>query len=500
MSEQTPSATFGRSALLVHMHALVPSAEIEPLVAQLLATLGQSDPAAVAPLMAIPMNRQTFLNLGFWCRRVEGNPQRDRLGRAAAKFWAAQTLVATVLRPTILDLTYIYPPAIAPALEQAAQGLFDVGQSQFDCLAMLGLEIIPWLVEKKPKSVAFIEFPIGNTVPTQFLKKLAERAGLSVDIVQWNVPRNDRPKRGRTVEDAAALCAAETGEFDYVALVDEFLTGTRFLKLYEALIGPVGQNRLLPIAMLFPDVTRPDLEHHENRARLMNMLERHAQHIGYTECHVTFPGQRGFRVHAGDIVFWQAPVIWGDSELVAGKRKVNLAFMLIDHLRDIIADLAKPQSVYRPHLESAWAVNERGEAFAFAPGLIQRCFQDAIGDLPLSEFRDRLWARARERFPDDYIGNLSGMSRTGVEDRYNWLREAFLEDAKDRLGEQRAGMLYNAADTVFSSSFLALMPKAGRDLDATLYTLPFNETICTLNRSLVQKLLDRVDELNKLRS
>jgi hypothetical protein len=49
------------------------------------------------------------------------------------------------------------------------------------------------------------------------------------------------------------------------------------------------------------------------------------------------------------------------------------------------------------------------------------------------------------------------------------------------LGEQRAGMLYHAVDTVFSVSFREHKPQVARDLDATSYTIPFNETIRSLN-------------------
>ncbi len=371
-------------------------------------------------------------------------------------------------------------------------------QSQFDQLAILGMQLVSWLIEKKPKRVALIESPLGNTVPVQFLEALAKRRGLLVEIVQWNAPRNDRPRRGRTVEDAAAVCATETGDFDLVVLTDESLTGTRFLKLFEALIGPVGKDRLLPIAMFFPDSRRSDLAQHPSRARLVKALEAQAEHIGYTNCHATFSGQRRFRIDGGALAYWPSPVIWSDSGLIAGKRKVNLAFMLIDHFQDIIVDLAERNSVYRPYLESAWAVNDRGQMFAFAPGLTQRFFESAARDLPLAEFRDQLWARAKERFPDDYTGNLEAMSRTGVEERYDWLRNAFLEEATRRIGEQRAGTLYNAADTVFSFSSSERAPQAGRDLDATLYTIPFNETIRSINGWLIQKMLSRVGELDRL--
>jgi hypothetical protein len=53
------------------------------------------------------------------------------------------------------------------------------------------------------------------------------------------------------------------------------------------------------------------------------------------------------------------------------------------------------------------------------------------------------------------------MSHTGVWERYDWLRNAFIEEAGRRVGGQRAAMLYHAVDTVFSASFHELKPRVG---------------------------------------
>jgi hypothetical protein len=142
------------------------------------------------------MRRLTYIDLVNWSKRVKDQPWRDQTGRAAAKFWAAQTLVTTVLRPTVFDPNYDYPAAVASAHETGAQGLFKAV-----AVRMLGVKIVQWLIERKRTRIALIESPLGNTVPAQFLEALAKRRGLSAEIVQWNAPRNDRWRLGRTVED-----------------------------------------------------------------------------------------------------------------------------------------------------------------------------------------------------------------------------------------------------------------------------------------------------------
>lgn len=499
MTIQSSSEPFTSSAFLAYLHAVVPAAETKPLIIQMLAILGESDPSVADALAAIAMRREAYFDLVLWAKRLEPHPWRNRLGTAAVKFWAAQTLVTTVLRPTVFDPNQTYPLGLIEALEAGAEGLYDVGRSQFDGLAALGMDLVARLAGRGLKRLALIESPIGNTVPVQFIAALARKRGLSVEIVQWNAPRNDRTNRGRTVEESAAICGVATKEFDLVVLIDECLTGTRFLKLFNALIGPVRNDRLLPIAMLFQDSRRGDLTKHPKRASLIKAVEAQGELLGYPNCHVGFSPQRPFQFD-GPWSIWESPVIWGDSDLIAGKRKINLTFMLIDHYKNIIADLAQHQSVFLPHLTKAWSLDERGRAFVFAPALAQSTFKNFCCDLPLDAFRDELWAQGKERFPEDYTGDLGAMSHTGVRERHNWLRTAFIEEAGRRVGEQRAGMLYHAVDTVFSASFREHKPLVDRDLDATAYTIPFNETIRSLNGWLIRKLLVRTDELEQLNS
>jgi hypothetical protein len=89
----------------------------------------------------------------------------------------------------------------------------------------------------------------------------------------------------------------------------------------------------------------------------------------------------------------------------------------------------------------AWSLDERGRSFAFAPGVVQSTFENFCRDLLLDAFRNELWSKTKERFPEDYNGDLETMSHIGVWERYDWLRTAFLGEAGRRVGEPRAGML-----------------------------------------------------------
>jgi hypothetical protein len=115
--------------------------------------------------------------------------------------------------------------------------------------------------------------------------------------------------------------------------------------------------------------------------------------------------------------------------------------------------------------------------------------------LPLQAFKEHLWQLAKKRFPADYAGSLDELQKIGVIERYDWLRDVFATEATQRIGDQRAWCLWNAVDAVFSGSLFEQTLQASRDLDATLYTLPFNETIRHFNRRLIDRLVARSGEL-----
>jgi hypothetical protein len=373
--------------------------------------------------------------------------------------------------------------------------LFDVGQSQFDALGLLTHEIVGWLVEQKARSIALIESPLGNSVPVQMIRDFAVENAIEVKIVVWNAPRNDRPARGRTIDQSADDCVEGVGECDYAILIDEVFHGFRFIKLFEALQSRIPK-KFIPIAMMFKDSSRPSVATSPHRPRLIEKLEQHHRATSFPVPLRDMPQQKLFKADAGNLVRWEAPVIWNDSDMIAGKRKVNLIFMIIDHCFGLLEDLGKDQSLYRHYLERAWSRDTNGREFAFAPNILQDCFAKIAADLPIKEFRDLVWGMARDTFPDDYAGAPIGQE--DVTKRWRWFGETFLEEAKKRIDERRAGFAWRAIDDGFAASFPDRKPKASRDLDATPYIIPFNATIQAFNTRLLQRIAESTRRIRNL--
>lgn len=475
---------FGDSAYIAQLHAPAPQHLVEAELAKLLSLLGEDGPAFASRLSETLVPKVAFVELQVWNRLLEPNNQRDRLGTAAARFFAAQALVASVMRPSALDVTATYPPEVKCAMQAGADGLFKFGQPQFEELANVARDLADWIVRRKTPSVALIESPTGNTVPVQVISDLLRQRGVEASTILWNAPRNDRPSRGRTVTDSARDCASDAKNFELVILIDDALSGTRLLKLFDALAPEIGPKRLLPIAMFFRDASRPDLDNHPNRKRLLHRLREQQENIGYEKLWRDFPVLPLFKLDWGPPCRWQCPVIWGDSDMIAGKRKVNFIFAMLCHCFDILQDLATPNSVFRPYLEKAWSQNTVGKGFAFSAELLETAFRNIAADLRLPEFREVLRKKAEIRFPDDYTGNIELLEKDGAEQRWRWLAETFLTEGKSRIEENRAGMAWNAFTTSFSASFPGQGPRPRRDEDAAQYVLPFNDTIRAFNEQL----------------
>jgi len=200
--------SFGSSAFITDLHSTASRSSVEKEVTKLLAILGQHNPAIASKLAEAEVPSAALEELAQWNAVLNPNPHRDRLGKEAARFFAAQTLVSTVLWPLALDLKANHPPEVALAMQAGADGLFDLGKSQFDALARLLRDLTEWISIKKFRSIALVECPLGNTVPVQALSDLLLQKGVSVSTIVWKAPRNDRPSRGRTITESARICAA----------------------------------------------------------------------------------------------------------------------------------------------------------------------------------------------------------------------------------------------------------------------------------------------------
>lgn len=472
--------TFGTSAYLDWRYQLAPSEKAFSLIKPLVAMLGGTDEDSHR------FSQKSYRNghleqLEVWVRRVESVTATNSTANHAKKFWAAQALAYPVFSQEPVAKEPLDEAAVR-MLQVGAESFFEAGLPQFQKLKAVCQDVVNWFVHNPEKRMAILESPLGNCVPVAVLNTLAQRAGLSPALILWNAPRNDRPLAGNTVADSANEISIRVDTEAILVFIDDAITGTRFIKCYDAL-RKVLKGRILPIAMIFKDMSVPTTTANQLE-RLRKRTSKAASETGYYDTFVEVPTLADFRIDVGMPVRWETPVIWGETDLVAGKRKVNLLFNLLEHLNAVLEDLSANGNFVR-YLEKAWRRNTEGAQFEFPPGLTGTTIKHLTSNLKLDEVVRKLVESGRQKFPDDFTGDIMSISNDEVKERWEWLRTSFLELANSKLKREEAYLLWRAFDETFAASNPQIKVRPSRDHAYATYALRYNETLHSFHERLV---------------
>ena len=308
--------TFGQSAMIRDRFAWVSAHEIKSALTEFCAITGRSDPVSVDALSRQKLHRHQLAAFKASLPRLRPTGLEDDTGRAQRLFAQAQVL-HEVLQERF-DPRVVLPPLVTAVMSDAADGLFILGKAQFRRLKQLATDLADWISSKSFTSVALVESPLGNCVPTQVIEDLCRARGLPVRTIEWGFPRNDRAAVGRTLRDAAAAFAEqpEVATADCVLFVDDVLTGTRFRKLAYSLRKEIGLSRCAAVAMRFefpPTVGRSPYPR-----RSLDKVADWGAAMGLRESVVEFPPLPVFAIDSDGPVYFESAVAWTDQDLVAG--------------------------------------------------------------------------------------------------------------------------------------------------------------------------------------
>lgn len=443
-----------RSAYVKWLRERAPERALKEQVAALLRVVNAETTSATKALTQFPLRNEHLEELMKWNHHLAASPVRDQIGTNAAEFFVAQTLATTVMRPKALDQIFSYGAEVDAVMAKGGDGIFEVGRPQFELLAHLAKALVDWMSAKGSRKPLLVESPLGNSLVVQVVGDYASKKGFPVETYTWMTPRNERQNRGITLRESAKWLKEAAAEHNVVIFIDDVSTGTRFKKMLDAMVRELGEDKLVAIALAVPQETA---KNQERRQKLQaNLVKLSAKH-GFKTVWNELPYLRGFKFDDGPYCKWHNPLVWQDSDLIAGKRKVNLIFTLLDHLFVIIDDLASEQSYHRNRLEHIWTQNTAGDHFVMAPGLTQSTFQKINATLECSKVKAMIEASARTEFPSDYAGKLllGGDEDAFVMQRWDWLRTSFIASANETMQANLARIIHNACvdgpDTMFSA-------------------------------------------------
>ncbi len=452
--------------------------------------LGLSDPNSIAELASQRIHTfklSEFRQRLSWIKPSQGE---DSLGTAAKKFFAAEVLFELLAQPFDLDVSY--PQMVNRVFSDAALGLFEVGRVQFDKLADVICDTADWIGRNSFQRVAIIESPLGNTLPSQVLHDVLTSQGAACVIEEWGCPRNEAPSRGLTIKASAIELAQRSNVqgADCVVFMDDILTGTRLSKMARALRSVIPAERVAVIGMRcrYPKEAGAS----EFPPKDLDALNRWAGDPGRPYGVADFPPLPLFNVDDEGRVYLEKALCWGDVDIVAGKRKANLVFNIIDHYEHIAKSLTAKDSIYWAALDELWSEDASGLHHIILPGLVRMVVGGVIHRVGVKWLFKEIRSAAIAAFPNDYVGQTFPPTEAQVRARSDWLGNCISTAAKQKVSESKAEMLSLAIRSLHQSRPSGMPTGPDRDHAYANYTLPWNSSIQCLNRRLREQVVGLV--------
>lgn len=495
-SEKTQS--FGTSASIAARYRFVEPRELRAILEQFCEDFGIKD---LASIRSMEMNRVFQTDIDEFVKRrskyFAPNPARDTLGSEAADFMAAEAFASLLGLDSIALGSPIIEPIVDRVMRRGARGLYNLGRCQFDKLAQIAVDLCGWLVDTERSEIVLIEAPLGNSVPVAVFAQVFRKSGLKVEIVEWGCPRNDRSLNGRTVIESARDLAKVPSVVDapFLLFVDDAITGSRYLKMTDALRKALGPTRFGALALRVR--FNPDANYEASQIRSLRASIKMATDLGMPFGEQQLPDLPIFNIDAGPPGFLNSALAWGDSAHVAGKRKHNILFYFIDRFEAITRALGQPgESEARDLLHNEiWQMDTTGTRYVIPSDIGKSAHQMIIGSLP-PDFFDRIRATAKKDFPHDYVGRAV-IGEEELRKRTDWLATCISNAALPYVIKTHAHFLNNAVSSLSQAGFTAGIDKPPRDHDYGLYTVPLASGAVSLHLELVDLIV--ADAAKRLR-
>jgi hypothetical protein len=376
-----------------------------------------------------------------------------------------------------------YPAQTAEVAEFGAAGLLRYGKDQFAMLRDVCENLAKWARAKHPR-VALLESPLGNVVPVAALREVLRRNGVEPEVLTLSLARDSAATTYReAIDNITQSLAADPRPLIYV---DDVLTGTRFGMTVKAL-SESARNRGIAepvaIALAFPPHQELREKHLEIREETRTIVQSFP-HATEVSTWVNMPRLPRLELSSGQHFAYQSPVIWGENDLVAGRRRVNLIFNLIEEFNRSLSKLTGKDSEWRNRLRQLWSEDLTGQRFKIRDHILRESIRAASQGVNW----DSIITSAKGKFPDDYNGRINERPDTAfVYGRITWLTEEVRRAALKGAEPAAAQMLVNALTTLFSAGYRRGGDPRNRDFCFMFYS--YHPPLLRLHQRVVEGVL-----------
>ncbi|WP_228874946.1 hypothetical protein [Paraburkholderia saeva] len=420
-----------------------------------------------------------------------GKPQKE--SSAFGDFLAMQCVSRLI--DSHFDHAASYPPALVSVFEWGIAGLHKYALNQARQLARVAMTVANWCLAEGHTNVTIVESPLGGTVPAQVLAKVLEADGIAVTLMEFLAPRLERHSKKYSIRRAVESFAESVKSGNSPVLYpDEMISGSRFLNLHRALHRKLG-DRLIPIALEVHSWNTTTRDTAKKTALVVAELRKKTSASASPLVHFRFPPSQRITIDSGPPVIPNSPFYWGEVDTLAGKRKVNLVFDLINELRAISEAFRDPQSETILTLHRLWSRDTNGRIISGALPHLQSLLPRMASRVNWSTIEDS----ARAAFASEYVGNRPVITENHAMERMRWLkREIARELDPERFDNGKPGEAH-----VFANALHDLLNRGahGRRLprpknrDYCEYTLDYAMPLSAINAKLVSLVIEEVTTL-----
>ncbi|MFM0019941.1 hypothetical protein [Paraburkholderia azotifigens] len=425
-----------------------------------------------------------------------GKPQAESV--ALSNFWAMQCLSELV--GSHFDHTATYPPGLVGVFEWGVDGLHNYALDQARQLARVAMAIASWCVAEGHAEVTIVDSPLGGTVPAQVIAKVLEGEGIAVQLREFLAPRLPRHSEKYSIRDAAEKFAGDIkSQICPVFYPDEMISGSRFMNLYRALYKKLGA-RLIPIALEVHSWNTTTRDTAAKTANAVAELRKNTAGTASTLVHFRFPPSRRLTIDAGPPVIPNSPFYWGEVDLLAGKRKVNLVFDLINELRAISEAFKNTRSAAIITLHRLWSLDTNGTMIPDNLPYLQGVLPRMASQINWSNIE----SAARTDFSNEYVGKQPVLTQSHAIERLLWLKKEIVRDL-DPVGfnngkPSEAHVFANALHTLFDFGAHGRRLPRPKNRDYCEYTLTYGMPLAAINTKLVSLVVEEVAALKRYAS
>jgi hypothetical protein len=410
--------------------------------------------------------------------RLQALNLRSDDAQALRRFVFAQHVLIDIPGGSPFDPDTAYPGQLPEIAAFGAKGLLDHGREQVRSLRSVCDSLVGWARDQGHRRVLLLESPLGNVVPVAILSILLRQAGVDSTTVSLSLPRDTRIVMFKDAIES--LYAGLTKDPLPLLYLDDVLTGSRFSKVVDALQKAARRHRQpLPVAvaLVFQPHRPLTPAHVENRERARAKVSAE-RHPGDPPVWWQVPGLPQIRIDSGPPVSYESPVVWGESDLVAGRRRVNLVFNLIEEFKRIQDALVAEAPAARTELRRLWSEDVNGHRYDSDDAALRGGLAEAFRGLDW----EAIAAAAEKEFPDDYQGRATVRPDAAFAGhRTTWLRGMILGATAGPAGTQLGWEALYAL-------FLTLDRREGdpRDRDFCYMFYPYNPAIARLHHTIVE--------------